>query len=490
MSKINFEKLYIMLLKNYIVFLSSDFICKLKSVVLLPIVSRYLGAVNYGIWTQLYGIINIISNIASLGLRNAAIRYLPGSEEKKLANDFFAVIFTVAFSNLVVATIIIAFSEVISNYFFGLPKDGIVIILSAFIIVTDGIKFLLYSYFKIIINAVSFLIVSIIESLIGIGFIVILSHTNYGIAGVAFTYLIVDTVTILVAFFILLKDNKIIFNSFSHLPRYLIYSLPTVPICVFNWVLIVSNRYFLGYYSSMKDVGVYSVAYNTSFFIVNLLLTPMWSILVPVISKMWNEDKKNEAIHLLEKLYFFQFIFVVPLVYSLIFFGKPMYTLVFSQEYKSGFELLPLVLLGLIIISFSYFNEIIMNLLEKTHTVLYIYLITAISNVIFNIILIPQYKMWGAVYGLVLSALILYGLNTVFAHRLLKPRYPILKCMKLVIIAGAIYSIASKIIVVNVVLSVVMSILCIAVYLWVCTIFGMFNWKEMYGILKKYISIT
>jgi len=79
-----------------------------------------------------------------------------------------------------------------------------------------------------------------------------------GIYGIYLSKLIVDILFSFVALY-LIKSWIGKYFSFFRLKQLLAYGVPIVPAGIAQWALDSANRYFLRYYSSLNDVGLYAI---------------------------------------------------------------------------------------------------------------------------------------------------------------------------------------------------------------------------------------
>jgi O-antigen/teichoic acid export membrane protein len=97
-----------------------------------------------------------------------------------------------------------------------------------------------------------------------------------------------------------------------------------------------------------------------------------------------------------------------------------------SKKYETAFALIPYLALANLLLTSIYFLEQVIYALGQTRVVLYHYIVGAFSNVVLNLILIPQLGIYGAAYAMIFSALLqLSFLFWLFRMRL-KPKPVIL----------------------------------------------------------------
>jgi len=166
----------------------------------------------------------------------------------------------------------------------------------------------------------------------------------------------------------------------------------------------------LGYFKNASDVGIYNAALPTAQLML-VIPNALVVLFLPILSELYAQEKT----HMFSSLYktLTKWIFGINLALLIIFaaFSREILTILFGKEYSAGSGVLVLVSVCYFIFYLFLTSNRILLALEKTKSVFYITLIGAVSNFIFNLILIPSYGIMGAAIGtgasLVIMALIL-----------------------------------------------------------------------------------
>ena len=90
-----------------------------SDIVLLPLLTKTLGAQGYGLWSQVKATINIIVPVAGLGLPFAMVRFLAAEKDKgKVQGGFYSIVAVVLLGNLIISSVLIIFPGFIADNFF------------------------------------------------------------------------------------------------------------------------------------------------------------------------------------------------------------------------------------------------------------------------------------------------------------------------------------------------------------------------------------
>ncbi|MCX7747162.1 MAG: oligosaccharide flippase family protein [Clostridia bacterium] len=480
----NKANIYRGFIQSIAIFLSTDIALKIKGFLLLPLMSRIMGPFNVGIWNQISSTTSIASSVAGIGIPAAMIRFLPGSDKDTFKNDYsMSLLLNVSAASILTGLFVI-FSSILSEKFFGGSQNRIYLTVGLFLIITGNLKFVLLLFFRIQLISKIYALLNIIESFLGTAVVLIFLILGYNVLGIIVANIIVDCAIIFIS--LIYIYNKVGFQKpkLDRLKKYFLYGLPTIPLTILNWILNVFDRYLLALYASMKEVGVYSVSYSVTVFIIGVIPSPIWVNLPSIVSKLWNEGKEIEAYTFLRKTYFYQVFLCIPVAFTFIFFGKPFLILMVSNEFQDGFYIVPFVAIAYILYFTNPFYGLILNLFNKTKYTLYVYLASSFSNIILNILLIPKYGIIGAAISTLIALCILILLSMIISMRISKFRYPLVDIFKAAGIALAVYKCISFFFTSSILSFLICSIIACILYFVIAAIFKLLNINEIKRILN------
>lgn len=168
----------------------------------------------------------------------------------------------------------------------------------------------------------------------------------------------------------------------------------------------------INYYLNDFSVGIYSSALRIT---ETLYLIP--TVLVGTIApQLYNLAKKNinEYKQAMENIHFFLFVFFVLLSIILSIFSRNIITMVYGEKYLEAAPILCLHCWTSLFIGYSIIANVWLISFSLNKIILFKSVISAISSVILNIIVIPIYGLYGAAVVFLLSQFI----STVFLNLL------------------------------------------------------------------------
>ncbi|MCX6720724.1 MAG: polysaccharide biosynthesis C-terminal domain-containing protein [Candidatus Staskawiczbacteria bacterium] len=366
----------------------------LSGIVTLPIITKLLGAGNYGIWVQLLVTLGLISSIAVINLPNAIVRFLPGEKDKKEIQDGIWSVFVLMLGIIIIISLLlICFSGIISKF---LGCQQIFILILSQIIIFDCLNSLLASVFRAfqeIIKYCSF----IIFQKIGEASLIILSVLlGYGLLGAVISMLIVRILFFLIMGGIVVRKVGIKIPKFIKIKEYLSFCLPLAPVDISYWVVQSSDKYFIGFFLGTLFVGYYAPAYTLGCYI-TFSIAPLGFLLPAILAKHHDENEIEKVkTYLSYSLKYFLMI-AIPAVFGISVLAKPLLTTFSTAEIaQHSYFVIPFVALSMMLSGI--YTIVTQNLLIKKKTKIggAIWIAAAVLNFGLNFIFIPRFGILGA----------------------------------------------------------------------------------------------
>ena len=127
-------------LKGFSLYAVTDVLIRMKGFILMPILTRVLGTVNYGVWAQVGTSVGMVASVGNLGIGGAMYRYLPGLPRERLRREFWMGIVSVTGSVVVFASPFLIFANPVAAAFFGGGENAIYVILGSFLMISSALR--------------------------------------------------------------------------------------------------------------------------------------------------------------------------------------------------------------------------------------------------------------------------------------------------------------------------------------------------------------
>ncbi|MBA7709971.1 lipid II flippase MurJ [subsurface metagenome] len=399
------ESSYQKFAKDIIIIGSTQLLVAVSALILLPLLTKTLGAHDYGIWIQANVTIELIIAFVGLGLPLAMIRFLAAeSKREEIQEGFYSVFSLVFLVSLIISSIMIAFPGFIARSFFEGATEIVRIV--GFIILVwslDGVFLHLFRTFREIGMYSIFMLARAYGEL---GLIAYLVLSGHGIFSVVLSVLAIRAALFLFLLPLIKSKIGIKIPNFSRIKEYLNFGLPSVPGAISAWVVTSSDRYVIGYFLGAASVGVYSAGYNLGNipFMIAMVLA---IVLPPTLSKLYDEGRINEVkTHLSYSLKYFLAL-VIPFVCGAAMLSEPVLRIFSTREIASeAYFIVPLVALSTLFFGIRVVIAQILILVKKTKITGIVWIIAASVNLLLNILIIPHLGILGAA----ITTLIAYSL--------------------------------------------------------------------------------
>ena len=171
----------------------------------------------------------------------------------------------------------------------------------------------------------------------------------------------------------------------------------------------------LNFLKGKQAVGIYSAGYR--FLDALMFIVTAYNVSsMPIFSKLSKEKKKNVFVNKIKKDVVLVFVIGMFTALGFYFFGPIFLPLVYKSTYFQSIQVLRIIIfaLPLILLTSVFLNSL--YALNKTKTVIYIFLFQLIFNIVQNFIFIPKFSFFGSAYITLVGEL----LNTLLTFAVLR----------------------------------------------------------------------
>ena len=312
---------------------------KLRTYLWVIVFSRMLGPSEFGIWSLFQTTIGIAMIVTSMTQGNAMMRFLGGDRSlEEISRVFSSVLAAVTVSALIVALILAGFANSLAAPLFHDRLGRRVIILIALILPFENwfeqTRGLLRARRLNRIWAWFTLGRQMPEAMFLLLLVVLWKTSVIGLIGGYLLCTIVAAVACL-SYLFRYRGVRIVKPMVSVWSSYLPYGLALVPAGLVSTISFSADRYLVGYFLNLRQVGIYSVCFTVSalgFFFVG----PLNDVLLPEIGALYDSGDWTE--------FYRRFSTVQKLVLGvaagatslLVAFPQQLLHLVSSSEFSSG----------------------------------------------------------------------------------------------------------------------------------------------------------
>lgn len=399
---------------------TTQLLLRLGGLILIPIITKTLGAYQYGIWAQISVTISLLTPLVMLGLSTTIVRFLSGEKDKdKVREGFLSVVAVIILLGSLLSAILFCSSDFLASTVFDDINASYFIKAASFLVLISALDEITFTYFRTFRQIKTFSAFTLLKSFGELGLIACLLLSGFGLLGAIIALLIAGGVIFIVTFSLILSQIGLKLPNFSELKPYLRYGMPLTPNAMIMWIIHSSDRYIIGYFIGMAAVGIYSAAYAMGN-LITFFLTPIGFILFPTISKLYEEKRVEEVRNYLKYSLKYFLIFAIPSAFGLSVLAKPLLRILTTPEFVYGSIVVPFVAFGVITFGIFQICIYITHLAKKTELNVILLGTSAFSNIILNVILIPYIGILGAAIATLISYAVLAALTVFVSFKYLK----------------------------------------------------------------------
>lgn len=413
---------------------------KLLGFVLLPVYTRFLSPAEYGVWSLLLITGSITATIAQMGLGSALFMEVSYREENRRAAEGSALLAILVAAGALAAAGSI-FAEPLSQAVFGRPEYARLLRLVLYASLLGSVDVVLLARLRIEGRAGLFSTIAVarfaLAAALNIYFIV---GRRAGIEGLALASLYTATLFSAGYIAVLVVRDGIAFSP-NAVRRMLRFGLPLVPANLAGMILVSGDRYFIEYYTSSTELGLYSLGYNIGL-IINLAVQALqlaWPAHMFTLAK--RPDAPRQFARLLT---YYSTIFGALCLVICVFTREALIILATPQFYGAA-KVVPLIAFSYVLYGAVFMTNTGLMLKEKTKYVAIFTAGAAIVNLGLNAVLVPRFGMMGAAWATIAAYAFLLVAQARANLRYLYVPYEYGRLLK-VLAAGAMVYLASTLV--------------------------------------------
>ena len=389
---------------NALILIVSKILNTLLTLISSMLLSRFRSLSEYGTYSQLHTVIGLFLAILLLGLPNSMNYFVARADSQEQKDRFLSIyyIFSTALS-LLCGLILIILCPFISEYYHNkniinykfvllvLPWAQVIITsVGNMLVATNKTrKLLVYN----LLRSASTLIAIILIKLFGKTF------RDYMIL-----YVVIEGAFALWVYYETYKlIEKIYVNiDLKLIRRILSFSIPMGIASAIGTLDIYLDNLMIGYYFDTETLAVYANAARELPF--NIIASAFTAVLITFMAKELKNGNVKKAISLWHDAIEFNAIILFFCSMACVVFAPQIVVFLYSEKYIDGSNVFRIYSL-IIMLRITYYG-MILNSIGKTKGILYSSVVTLISNIILNFILINTIGIIGAAIATMLSMVI------------------------------------------------------------------------------------
>jgi O-antigen/teichoic acid export membrane protein len=410
--------------------------------ILVPLYTNVLKTETYGISTNLFAYMAIFNVIYSFGLEAAYFKYASTKELGNTRENFSTPLLSIFLTSSMFTILIYAFTVPIGNMISVPVKYNSIIKWSAWTLFFDALAVIPFASLRIENKSKKFALIKFINITINVALnIILILKFKKGLEGIFISAFFASLFTLILLFPEIKKKFKFHFPAklYTELLR---FGLPYLPSALSSTFVQVINRPMMEKLSDLDSVGVFQANYRLGIFMM---------LIVSMFEYAWrpfflSNAKEPDAKQLFSRIltYFtllgaFVFLAVSLFIEDIVKIPIPGRGYIIGKDYWGGLGVVPIILLSYVF-NGLYTNFIVGVYIEKkTKHMPLITGLAALTNIIFNLILIPPFNLMGAAYATLLSYIVMAGGMYYLNQKIYPIKYEYKRLIKIALITAFVF---------------------------------------------------
>lgn len=381
------------LLKNILTYGLGQMLSRCLSLILLPLFTNFLTVEDYGILSLLNLIITLATSILTLGIGTAFSICYADSTPADRARILTTSLAMIGALSAACTSMVGIWAQEISLYLFFSNAYANAVFLSCLTATLTSLSMPFSLYLQFNHQALKVTLISVIFTLATLLLnIIFVSGMKLGVQGQVWGTFI-SSLLLVCMYWISIRSHLLWAPNWGTAKKLFKFGLPMIPASFALFFLQNSQRYFLDQYSTLKELGLYAAAFN---------LASVANLLVSAFSQAWTPyfieygSRQDGAKRLFGEIFTYYTYFFGMVVLGFFVFAHPVVTLATSLPFHPSAKIIGLIATGWILIGYYNLMNVGIVFAKKVYLNSVIQFATIAVAWIGNVILLPDYGMWGA----------------------------------------------------------------------------------------------
>jgi O-antigen/teichoic acid export membrane protein len=394
----------------------------------------------------------LLVGFAKLGVQHSIIRFYgeisAGKRDAGLREFYSTIVFGMAGAGLVVSILWVLLGQFVLLDWWNDERVRNLILPTAALVLLRAVNSGVINILRAQQRSTVYIVYSVLSRYIGLGIILLIMF--YAVSGLEGFYLgtIVAEAAAVVIMLVFLARHCLFSPSAFSAPLYramLVFGIPMISTEV-GWLLLsYGDRYVIQTMLGGEPLGLYSAAFNLCEYIETVLVASIETAIMPIYVKLWEEKGEAEVRSFIEKSTHFYFLLGAAVVAGISAVGEDLLVLLASDKYREGSGIIPWVISAMVISGTSTIAAAGIYIHKQTHILMVLVIVSAILNLLLNVILVPILGIHGSAIATLISLSLLSVATLVVSNRNLPVAIPWKMLAKFTVLALMMYMVVVQV---------------------------------------------
>jgi len=433
------------------------------SFISFPILTRIFSVDDYGKMNFIAVNLSFLAAVSKLGIQNAIPRFyceINSGKSNFNLNDYYStVIFGMTGAGFLFSLIFFIITRIIPK---GIWGEEIVFELITFVIpmliIIKSCESSLINILRAEERSGVYTLYTVIKKYFSLVFILI---TLFFFAKNLYGFYLASIAAELISLVVLLyspvfRSKKL--NLFSFSPEMykimLVFGIPMIAYEMSGIIISIGDRYIINIFLGDYELGIYSAAYNMCEYICLILTVSISQAALPMYINIWENKGEAETRIFLRNAISAYLMISIPLIVGIYLVGDNVLALLASNKYQIDAKLISLISAGILFDGMTVFFAAGLYIAKKTFRISLIIGISALVNVVINLLLVPSIGLIGAAIATLVSYVFLSIAMILSARKILSFHFPFQDAIKYTILSAFMCFIVIQVETPNVILTI------------------------------------
>ena len=410
---------------------------------------RTLTVEEYGLFFAVFTFVIFFATFRGLGISSGLVRYLAEYNTKKKYGAIKSLILGSTLLQLIVSLLVVvvmwALAPWLAETYFGHEEAVWLLRLLSFYLPLS----IAFTNIKAILNGLKLnkwlASAELIKNTLVLAIIAISLYLGARLYAPAYGYLLALVVFFFIFLLVILKNHSFwkhkITGFYAENKKLVLFSLPLIFTSVGSLFITYFDTLILTGFDTLTAVGVYNIVYPSALML-GMIGVALGTILLPIMTELWSENKKNEIIKAFRVIYKYLLVVCMPVLLVLMILARPAIRILFGEDYILGvvaFNILLVAAFFKVVMTVNYRTLIG---LDESKNIMSIYAVGAISNVLLNLVLIPLYSINGAAIATTTSFFLMLVMSFIYLRKKVLVQIPYAQSIVIILSSLAIPALA------------------------------------------------
>jgi len=370
---------------------------RLRGLLFIPIISGTLGVSQFGAYTQIIAVSQVLAVTFGLGLPQALVRF--GQSDEYHSGSLYSSLLSVSLLSCGSAFVVVFLAaERMSVLTLNTVQYAAAYRVGSFLMLTRVAIRMGRNYFRMDSRLKTFSLLQGAKAyLLVAGVTAVVLAFDGDITEIMLVMVLIEVIFAIAIHIQILREVGLAVPTFPDLASQLRFSVPLSVSTVASNFSARADRLLIGFFIGATAVGSYSIAYQIAVGI-SVFLLPITQVFFPKISSFVEKsDYQQSAAYLWQGIRYFLLI-AVPSVAGLFLVGPDLVVRMTGpiENFPSASVIFLLVSLGIVFKGVDRIFSVIVSAEKQTAKLSAIRISGALINVLLNLVAIPAYGVFGA----------------------------------------------------------------------------------------------